>query len=741
MAIELVEQHVERCDERFEAMEIFRGGLDLDVPTMTEHFRDASDSAFLFWFAFDFQLRDGSYLVDRILAANPVLSAGERRYLEQMRTTAMMPYEVVAVRPGVSVTLRRVGAQEEIEVLEKSASGMLHRWDMLVVRLNPLGPSGGPEIEMGAMLMSARARDEIVELVQYELDMLPAGSDCVGLFRELTVDFHQIWLGTIVAPQIPPLVTAENDPLMYVEMWFDVHDEVRVRAAFNGESRLEGEGDTWRWFVDGTVFGTMELTGSQLRFVTDSDSRADRGRRLIEGIARNLVTYRDCERTDMEQELTNIFRSGKRPEAPSPDAVDAIPPEIKDQMFQEFMARHNQNWLDDSIPALDEQTPRVAAQSPALQPRLVRLLKDLENQYLAQLSAGEPAFDTTWMWDELGLSDHADAPRVRNPLWLAHESMEVHVPGINQLIRSMAELKQTQGAGLVRPAIPKRDLQVAEPVQQLIRHNRHVMEAPQLLDHLEFYCNYELGRRKTFWVEESLAWMLANTQVDVESQLFRLPFPTYVLVYTDRHTLGVAERALASDRDCPLRGQMLGVLCAYVMESALDGPGVKVGLTFDSLAGKPPHLMTWELRVARNEPLEKSVAEALARENTSRAGLFQPLLEAVINATLYITSAGSKVDQYRLDRSKQPSREVPEACSISDEVYYLPGKITISHMRKLQQVARGPSGRALLHRFMVRGHWRRPSATWKDQSPRWIEPYWRGPSLASIIEREYRLKP
>jgi len=66
---------------------------------MTEYFRESSESAFLFWFAFDYQLRDGSFLVDRILADNPVLSFGERRYLEQMRATAMMPYEVVAVRP------------------------------------------------------------------------------------------------------------------------------------------------------------------------------------------------------------------------------------------------------------------------------------------------------------------------------------------------------------------------------------------------------------------------------------------------------------------------------------------------------------------------------------------------------------------------------------------------------------------------------------------------------------------
>ncbi|MBM4321625.1 MAG: hypothetical protein FJ125_17200, partial [Deltaproteobacteria bacterium] len=47
----------------------------------------------------------------------------------------------------------------------------------------------------------------------------------------------------------------------------------------------------------------------------------------------------------------------------------------------------------------------------------------------------------------------------------------------------------------------------------------------------------------------------------------------------------------------------------------------------------------------------------------------------------------------------------------------------------------------LMHRFMVRGHWRRPAASWKEQRPRWIEPYWKGPDMAAIVEREYRLKP
>jgi hypothetical protein len=42
---------------------------------------------------------------------------------------------------------------------------------------------------------------------------------------------------------------------------------------------------------------------------------------------------------------------------------------------------------------------------------------------------------------------------------------------------------------------------------------------------------------------------------------------------------------------------------------------------------------------------------------------------------------------------------------------------------------------------MVRGHWRRAPDTWRDRSPRWIAPYWKGPPLGDIVERDYTLKP
>ncbi len=75
----------------------------------------------------------------------------------------------------------------------------------------------------------------------------------------------------------------------------------------------------------------------------------------------------------------------------------------------------------------------------------------------------------------------------------------------------------------------------------------------------------------------------------------------------------------------------------------------------------------------------------------------------------------------------------------SETIYYLPGTIDIRTLRAIQRARRGSSDRQVIHRAMVRGHWRRAGAEWKDQRVRWIKPYWRGPSTASTIERQYRL--
>lgn len=74
-------------------------------------------------------------------------------------------------------------------------------------------------------------------------------------------------------------------------------------------------------------------------------------------------------------------------------------------------------------------------------------------------------------------------------------------------------------------------------------------------------------------------------------------------------------------------------------------------------------------------------------------------------------------------------------------MFHLPGKIDISQVRQLRSIQRGTSGRQIMKRFMVRGHWRKANPSWQDQRLRWIEPFWKGPDIAVVIEKEYRMKP
>jgi hypothetical protein len=120
------------------------------------------------------------------------------------------------------------------------------------------------------------------------------------------------------------------------------------------------------------------------------------------------------------------------------------------------------------------------------------------------------------------------------------------------------------------------------------------------------------------------------------------------------------------------------------------------------------------------------------------------LLGLIINAILYATSAEAQPERCpQPERCQPPGRAVvgERRAFSSEQVYYLPGKIDIRTLRKLQRLRRQSGHGQLTSRSLVRGHWRRANWRWQDQRPWWIRPYWRGPSGAPIIERDYRLKP
>lgn len=110
--------------------------------------------------------------------------------------------------------------------------------------------------------------------------------------------------------------------------------------------------------------------------------------------------------------------------------------------------------------------------------------------------------------------------------------------------------------------------------------------------YLERVVNFDLHRRKAFWVDEALAFMLAQTHLDALGRELRVPFPSFALVFTDRYVLSLAERVLSRTPDCPAAGLYLRVLTVFVTEHrAGDDRELHLCFACDPLGADLPHLL------------------------------------------------------------------------------------------------------------------------------------------------------
>jgi len=96
-----------------------------------------------------------------------------------------------------------------------------------------------------------------------------------------------------------------------------------------------------------------------------------------------------------------------------------IPPgagSVEDTQAQAFREM-DQQFLNEPVPALDNRTPRQAAQDPSLRPRLLRLLKQRVRQHDERNLESGRSDDINWMLQELGTTEIlVEPPPWRTPI-------------------------------------------------------------------------------------------------------------------------------------------------------------------------------------------------------------------------------------------------------------------------------------------------------------------------------------
>jgi len=154
------------------------------------------------------------------------------------------------------------------------------------------------------------------------------------------------------------------------------------------------------------------------------------------------------------------------------------------------------------------------------------------------------------MWAELGFEPEPDAREL--PL-LAHERVAERVPGSAEATRAAAERARAAAtfsdSMIVGEEALARDLQL----QHFLRRERTSAndaadEGALAAPYVPLMVNLELHRRKVFWVDAGLSYMLESTDLDAAGVEVRAPFSSLALAFTDRHALSLANACFPGGR-------------------------------------------------------------------------------------------------------------------------------------------------------------------------------------------------
>jgi hypothetical protein len=380
-------------------------------------------------------------------------SAGTRAYIEALRRSTMSLYEVSGIVAGESFLARdMIRGGEPVRVFERSATRGLKQWDRIAARIVTV--LGKTQITGALLIFDHQLADEALASIKSLRKMgrakagtkarSPGQAKGEDAQAATTVDevlagaafmFSTFWLCDVLRqalnPSLPEMQNIDGEPLEFITLHYPLQSKAKlaaIRSAFDALPALRKEDDSfWNWLEtektarqaparksaavrtfsttmdDGaTVLGNVEITAKAVTLSVNSQGRAARGQAMLDAALAGFVRTPLIERQTVEQ---MISRSPRRPTGSS--EPPPLPPDEMKRIVHQGMTDHYRRTLDEPIPALGNRLPRQAVKTARGKDKVIAWLKMLENS-TGRRDPDDPmaSYDFTWMWDELGLSEH-----------------------------------------------------------------------------------------------------------------------------------------------------------------------------------------------------------------------------------------------------------------------------------------------------------------------------------------------
>lgn len=356
------------------------------------------------WSVYGFQV-EGRPVVDWYLdELGDQRPAAERDWLEAQRAAWLSLWEVIAVDPGRSLTLRDLLSGQTRFVYEESGSRTLTPRLVILGRVvdhagisvlcgvhpRPLTPTAAAEV-------LRRARSRLRLRREVPIERLRDGAFGRFLIRRWEEAFRRL------AARQPELRNTDGERLLLSTERYAIEPGAAgaVAAALaalpgveppdpddpEGPYTFLRPGNAMHRDWQNTIIGHAWIEHDTLALQTNSLERADRLQRTVEAAC--------------GQHLRHLERETLHPEdLPRGAAPAPVSPE-KQQLLFDVKRRHYAAWPDQPLPALQGQTPREAVKTKDGREAVDILIKEME--YFERRRSEEPQFDFAALRRALGL--------------------------------------------------------------------------------------------------------------------------------------------------------------------------------------------------------------------------------------------------------------------------------------------------------------------------------------------------
>jgi hypothetical protein len=421
---------LEALDEAWDEFSLWK-----DVP-MDPSSQPELDTAFLPWFVFNWipdnaEIPEEEHLPEMPVAMHYLETKGSRldtfqqRFIREICSQHYSFFMVTDVVPGESLTLRDLILGGEITVHERQASATLLKASIIFTRIITMDDAS---IMVGCAptVIPPTYHNYFIDIRKNMAKDFPNYDQrfLLDFDLELRTMYYDI-RETLSNPALPQLHNTDGDVLQLTKLYYIL--TCPPRQAFNAlatlslaedvdafiqEGKLDKHGELVSielpWLKKGnlthaswenTVMGHMAIDGNLLTIDVNSQERADEIKCELESRLGNQASFRNALIQSSEKMLEEIANRPAGVNLEPQRNEDLQTPEVQ-AMLKEMSEQHWRGWLDTSIPALKDQTPREAVKTATGRERLEALLWQFEGQSKSLQSF---APDVKALRQELGL--------------------------------------------------------------------------------------------------------------------------------------------------------------------------------------------------------------------------------------------------------------------------------------------------------------------------------------------------